>query len=212
MASQFSTPSKGASPGSECSVSAVDDVTVPNPTPLTEALDSEIVDPPPEIDFHAMAKILAPIAESLNEAADEAMYPTPPINTPAIISPATSVVYRYPYARSRGMSTIGDRLARAKIEGHRFVHRDSDMVSTSVRSIHSSIPVEGESDSVSERLSDGGRDRHDSELSFLVFSCFLSKHALSPYCLRLTPHQPSGAHLLHIRRPCRQASCTIQQH
>ncbi|KAF2631817.1 hypothetical protein BU25DRAFT_488359 [Macroventuria anomochaeta] len=160
MASQFTTPSKVTSPGSQYSVSASDAATVPNPTPLTEALDSEVVDPPPEIDFHAMTKILAPIAESLNEAAEEAMYPTPPINTPAVTSPATSVVYRYPYTRSRGLSTIGDRLARAMAEGRNF-HHDSDIMSNSGRSIRSSVPADDESDSMSDLRSDGGMDRHD---------------------------------------------------
>lgn len=137
-------------------------VTVPNPTPLTEALNNEVVDPPPNIDVHAMIKILEPIAESLNEAAEEAMYPTPPINTPAITSPASSAIYRYPCSRSHGMSTIGDRLARAKIDSHRYTQRDSDIFSNSGHSMLSST-AEDESDSISDLLSDGERDRHESK-------------------------------------------------
>lgn len=159
-------PSNITSPGSQYSVSSSDAVTVPNPTPLAEALDSEVVDPPPEIDFHAMTKILAPIAEKLNEAAEEAMFPTPPINT-AVTSRANSIVYRYPSTRSRGLSTIGDRLARAMAEGHRF-HHDSDTMSKSGRSIRSSAPADDDStgDS-SDLISDGGSGRHNSE--FLLF-------------------------------------------
>lgn len=164
MASHFTIPPKPEpkSSGSQCSVSATGDVTVPNPTPLTEAMENEAVDPPPDIDFHAMVKILAPIAESLNEAAEDAMYPTPPINTPAVTSPATSVVYRYSSTRTRGLSTIADRLARAKLEGHRF-GADTEMMSVSNRSLRSSVPADDESDSLSDLLNDGGK--HDSKFS-----------------------------------------------
>jgi hypothetical protein len=169
MATQITTSAKVTSTRSQYSDSVSDGVTVPNPTPLSEALDSEVVDPPPEIDFHAMAKVLTPIAESLNEAAEEAMYPTPPINTPAITSPATSVVYRHPNSRSRGLSTIGDRLARALAEGRKS-HRESDMMSVSNRSIRSSIPADYESDSMSDLLSDGAK--HDSEPTLLCSFLF----------------------------------------
>ncbi|XPS74233.1 hypothetical protein M3J09_006353 [Ascochyta lentis] len=152
-------PKKVTSSGSQYSVSASDDVTVPNPTPLSEALDNEVVDPPPEIDFVAMSKTLATIAETLNESADEAMFPTPPINTPELTSPATSIVYRHPYARSRGMSTIGDRLARVMAEDRRLAHRDSDTMSVSCRS---SVPATDESDGgFSALLGDGGKDKQD---------------------------------------------------
>ena len=163
MATPLITVKKVTSSGSQYSVSASDDVTVPNPTPLTEALDSEVIDPPPEIDFVAMTKTLATIAESLNESAEEAMYPTPPINTPEIVSPAASVVNRQSYTRSRGMSTIGDRLARAIIESRRFAHHESDMMSVSGHSLRSSIPADDESDSFSDMLSDGEKDKHDSK-------------------------------------------------
>lgn len=162
MATQ-TTPSKITSPGSQYSISASDAATVPNPTPMTEALDSEVVDPPPEIDFHAMTKHLATIAETLNEQAEEAMFPTPPINTPAFTSPATSVVYRYPNARSRGLSTIGDRLAQAMAEGRKS-YRTSDVISVSNRSMRSSIPADDESDSMSDVLSDGGRNSKSADV------------------------------------------------
>lgn len=155
--------SKAASPGSPYAMSNPDVITVPNPTPLSEAIRSDAVDPPPDIDVHAMIRMLEPIAETLNEAAEEAMYPTPPINTPAITSPATSAIYLTPRSRLRGMSTLGDRLARAKIDKHRFMHRDSDVFSNSdsVRS----VLAEDDSDSVSDMLSDRGRDRNDSKLT-----------------------------------------------
>jgi hypothetical protein len=170
MATNPTTPSKVTSMGSQYSVS--DDVTVPNPTPLTEALDSEVVDPPPLIDFAAMTKTLATIAEGLNESAEEAMYPSPPINTPEITSPAASVVYRQP-ARSRGFSAIGDRLAQLKIEGRKFAHHDTDMMSNSGRSVRSSMPADDESDGFSDMLSDGGKDKHDSRSLFLLASSIL---------------------------------------
>lgn len=161
MASQFSIPIKPEpkSLGSQSSISASGDVTVPNPTPLTEVTGNEAVDPPPDIDFHAMVKILAPIAEGLNEAAEDAMFPTPPINTLAVTSPATSVFYRFPSTRSRGLSTIADRLARAKLEGHRF-GTDTDLMSVSNHSLCSSVPADHESDSMpqSDILSDEGRN------------------------------------------------------
>ncbi|KAJ4356978.1 hypothetical protein N0V95_002850 [Ascochyta clinopodiicola] len=146
MVTNAITSAKVTSLGSQYSASASGDVTVPNPTPHTEALDDEVVYPPPEIDFVAMSKTLATIAETLNESADEAMFPTPPINTPVITSPATSVVYRQSYARGRGMSTIGDRLAQVVAEDHKLAHRDSDTMSGSGRSMRSSIPATDESD------------------------------------------------------------------
>jgi hypothetical protein len=113
---------------------------VPNPTPATEALDSEVSDPPPPMDFAAVARILAPITETLNESAEEAMYPSPPINTPIVGSPTPSMMYRFP-TRSRGISVIGDRLAQLKIDdrkSHRHHHhRDTDVTSSS-RSIEAS--------------------------------------------------------------------------
>ncbi|KAJ4311139.1 hypothetical protein N0V94_008093 [Neodidymelliopsis sp. IMI 364377] len=141
------------------SVSVTDDVTVPNPTPMTEALDDEVVQPPPPIDFAAMSRTLATIAESLNESAEEAMYPSPPVNTPQVNTPAASIVYRYSQTRSRGFSAIGDRLARMKAEGRKF-HHDSDAMSTSGRSMRSSMPADDESDGFSDMLSDDEKDRH----------------------------------------------------
>lgn len=137
---------------------------VPNPTPATGPVSSPFgsdpVDPPPEMDYNAVAKILAPIQESLNEAAMEAGYPSPPINTPEVGSPAPSVVYRYPMTRGRGFSVIGDRLAQLKIDDRKLRHRDGDM-SSSNYSPEPSVADEEEADiaSISEVLSENGRDR-----------------------------------------------------
>ncbi|KAF3035132.1 hypothetical protein E8E12_006107 [Didymella heteroderae] len=160
MAGQFAIPTKpeSKSSGSQVSVITAGNVTVPNPTPLTEAMDNETADPPPDIDFHAMVKILGPIAESLNEAAEDAMYPTPPINTPAVTSPATSVIYRYPSHRGRGWSSIGDKLAKAKLDGHRF-GQDTDILSVSNRSYRSSVPADDENDGTIDMLGEGGTNR-----------------------------------------------------
>lgn len=161
MATDLISPSKITSPGSQYSVSASDVVTVPNPTPHTEALDSEVVDPPPEIDFNAMSKTLATIAEGLNESAEEAMYPTPPINTPVITSPTTSVIYRYPYVRGCGWSTIDDKINKAAGERRKFGRHDSDVMSAGDRS---SMPPDDESEGPSDMLSEGGK--HDSKSGF----------------------------------------------
>lgn len=160
MASQITilTKPEPNSCGSQYSVTTTGNVTVPNPTPLTEALENEAVDPPPDIDFHAMVKLLAPIAEGLNEAADDAMYPTPPINTPAVTSPASSVVCRLPSNRGRGWSTLGDRLAKATLDGPRF-GQDSDVMSVSNRSYRSSVPADDESEYVGDVLSDGEKSK-----------------------------------------------------
>ncbi|PSN64627.1 hypothetical protein BS50DRAFT_576056 [Corynespora cassiicola Philippines] len=79
----------------------------PYQTPRTEALDS--VDLPPIPDIAAIGHILEPIQERLNDSADDAKYPSPPINSPAF-SPAPSVVFRQG-VRSRGLSSVADRLA-----------------------------------------------------------------------------------------------------
>ena len=108
---------------------------VPNPTPATEPVDSPFssdpVDPPPEMDYNAVAKILGPIQESLNEAAMEAGYPSPPINTPEVGSPSPSIIYRHPTTRSRGFSAVGDRLAQLKIDDRKARTREGDIVSSS---------------------------------------------------------------------------------
>jgi hypothetical protein len=81
--------------------------TPPHPTPATDA-KSEVGEIP-VTDLDAVDKTLRPIQEQLNEAAEEAKYSTPPVNSPAF-SPAPSVIIRQ-IQRSRGLSTIGDRLA-----------------------------------------------------------------------------------------------------
>lgn len=160
MMDPFAIPPKPEprSSGSQVSIITTAGVTVPNPTPLTEAMDNEAVDPPPDIDFHAMVKILAPIAEGLNEAAEDAMYPTPPINTPAVTSPTASVVYHSFSRRDRGWSSIGDKLAKAELDGHRF-DQDTDMMSVSNHSYHSSVPADDESARMSDMLGVGGKNK-----------------------------------------------------
>ncbi|RMZ72985.1 hypothetical protein GMOD_00009776 [Pyrenophora seminiperda CCB06] len=143
---------------------------VPNPTPATEPVTSpcgsDPVDPPPEMDYNAVAKILAPIQESLNEAAMEAGYPSPPINTPEVGSPAPSVVYRYPITRGRGFSVIGDRLAQLKIDDRKIRLRDGDM-SSSYYSPEPSVAEDEETDiaSISEVLSDNSGNARKTPLS-----------------------------------------------
>jgi hypothetical protein len=54
------------------------------------------------MDFAAVTRILAPITEDLNDSAAEAMYPSPPINTPVFGSPTPSLINRYPIRHHRG--------------------------------------------------------------------------------------------------------------
>ncbi|KAI4644279.1 hypothetical protein J4E93_006179 [Alternaria ventricosa] len=159
MASTTTTTTKVTSLDSQS-----DGPSVPNPTPATESVGSpyEPVDPPPEMDYTAVARILGPIQESLNEAALEAAYPSPPINTPILGSPAPSVSYRFPVTRGRGFSVVGDRLAQLKINDRKLRHREGD-VGSSNYSPEASINEDEEVDiaSISEVLSDGGRDKQD---------------------------------------------------
>lgn len=139
---------------------------MPNPTPLTEALDNEVVVPPPPMDFAAVARILNPITDTLNESAEVAALPSPPINTPLdtplVGSPTPSVVYRLPN-RGRGFSVVNDRLAQLKIgdsQKHRY-YRGTDVASSN----HSAEPcIAEECDdceiaSISEVLSDDCKDK-----------------------------------------------------
>ncbi|KAL1793962.1 hypothetical protein ACET3X_007383 [Alternaria dauci] len=142
-----------------------DGPSVPNPTPATEPVGSpyEPIDPPPEMDYTAVAKILAPIQESLNEAAMEAAFPSPPINTPVFGSPAPSVAYRYPMTRGRGFSVIGDRLVQLKLNDRKLRSHEGD-VGSSNHSPDVSVAEDEETDiaSISEVLSDSGKDKQDS--------------------------------------------------
>jgi hypothetical protein len=136
----------------------------PHPTPATEALDAEVVTTPPPMDFAAVTKILAPITESLNESAEEAMYPSPPINTPIVGSPTPSMKYRFPI-RGRGLSAVGDRLAKLKIDNrksHRHHHQRETDVTSSCRSMEPSVAEDGDEcdeASISDVLSDSCRDK-----------------------------------------------------
>tara|TARA_R110002003_G_scaffold433_4_gene19740 strand:+ start:18438 stop:19418 length:981 start_codon:yes stop_codon:yes gene_type:complete len=145
-----------------------DGPTVLHPTPATEALERDVVAALPPMDFAAVTKILDPIAESLNESAEEALYPSPPINTPIVASPTPSLSVRLPF-RARGFSAIGDRLAKLKIEErkplhrhHHHHHRGTDVASSSNRCIEPSVAEESEEcdmASISEVMSEGCKDK-----------------------------------------------------
>jgi len=121
---------------SVCSTSGVP--TPPNATPRTEA--SVGVDVPPYTDLNAVGRILGTVEEDLNESADAAMYPSPPINTPEPFSPAPSV---YRATRGRGLSAIGDRLAQLKLEERVSPRKDTDVTSSN-RSVVASIEEDDE--------------------------------------------------------------------
>ncbi len=123
---------------------------VPNPTPATDALDDVEVQAPDPVDLAAVTNILVPIQEELNDIADEAMYPSPPINTPEALSPAPSVVVRQQQGRTRGLSGIGDRIAEIKL-GRKCPRSDT-------ASHRSAGAHRDDSVSVGDVLSDDGSD------------------------------------------------------
>jgi hypothetical protein len=86
--------------------------------------------------------ILEPVQADLNESADAAMYPSPPINTPEAFSPAPSVYLR---TRGRGLSAIGDRLVQLKLEERISPRKDTDVTSDNC-SIVTSIKEDEEED------------------------------------------------------------------
>jgi hypothetical protein len=93
--------------------SASEDPTPPHPTPAPDfAADDHSLH---DTDLMAVSKTLAPIEEDLNEKAYEAMYPSPPVQTPEAFSPAPSVIVRQ-YRRSRGLSHLPERLAQVQLE------------------------------------------------------------------------------------------------
>ncbi|KAH8727860.1 hypothetical protein GQ44DRAFT_77778 [Phaeosphaeriaceae sp. PMI808] len=135
---------------------------VPNATPATEPLEFSIVDPPPPMDFAAVTQILGPQTEYLNDKAEEAMYPSPPINTPILGSPTPSVKLPL-YGRGRGFSVIGDRLAQLKLDNHKHRHHHlTTDITSSNHSVEPSIAEdcdECELASTSEVMSDQCKDK-----------------------------------------------------
>ncbi|KAH7115198.1 hypothetical protein B0J11DRAFT_126862 [Dendryphion nanum] len=103
----------------------------PNPTPVNDG--QRHVDPVPEPDLAAVNNNLDPIAEDLNEAAENARFPDPPVQTPAF-SPTPSVVghiYKNRPFRggSIGLSNVNARLRQLKIENrnlHGIICQDMD--------------------------------------------------------------------------------------
>lgn len=87
--------------------------TPPNSTPATDVLGSAVTEQPPPMDFTAVAKILGPITDTLNESAGEP--PSPPINSPNVGSPTPSMFCRRPL-RDRALSLVRDRLAQLKMD------------------------------------------------------------------------------------------------
>lgn len=167
--------------------SSSDQPTPPNVTPDTTASGVENVEPgsslvsnisPPmstkissmTLPFQeGLGAALEPIQEVLNEGADIAMLPSPPINTPLSFSPAPSV---YKGARNRGLSSIGDRLLQLKIED-----LSSDNASTSARSATQSM-VGGDIDAEAEVGSQSSPSKFES-LNALVSNTSAFPH-LSP--------------------------------
>jgi hypothetical protein len=124
--------------------------TPPNATPRTE--NSGGLDPFPHTDFDAVGKILGTVQEDLNESADAAMYPSPPINTPEAFSPAPSV---YKAARARGLSAIGDRLAQLKLEERSSPRKETDVISSNHSVVASIEEDDGEDEDDNDRASNG---------------------------------------------------------
>lgn len=142
--------------------------TPPHPTPQTDAAGD--VESVASLDLEALGPILEPIKEALNEAAEAAKYPSPPFNTPAFTSPSPSVgSSKYAPGRSRGLSTIGDRLAKLKFSGR------SSSNKSDTQSVTPSSTGEGE-DEGGEFLITGRKDL-DFTLIKSVIDKALIKHA-----------------------------------
>jgi hypothetical protein len=113
------------------------------------------------MDFTAVARILEPIQETLNESAIEATYPSPPGNTPIVGSPTPSAKPGA-HGRARGFSAIGDRLAQLKLDDRRTFRRHQNCVTCSGRSVGTSAAEENDDSDVasnSEIFSDGCKDK-----------------------------------------------------
>jgi hypothetical protein len=126
----------------------------------------------------AVSSTLAVIEEHLNESADVAMLPSPPINTPVGTTPEPSVVGRNK-ARSNVFGEFGDRIAEVLFDSrNRRVEDDS----VSNRSVRSFDPATDESVAGSDcGASDDMRNDNEVEtgisklfLSFFFFQFFLT--------------------------------------
>ena len=135
---------------------------VPNPTPATGASVHSDDDSTAPVDLMAVTNILVPIQEELNDSADEAKYPSPPINTPEATSPAPSIIVRQHAAHVHGFSIIGDRLAQLKISDVRFPLSDTDGTSSN-RSPPGSGADDMDSVSVFDVLSDDSNHADESK-------------------------------------------------
>lgn len=148
------TMAQVASVGSPYSASGA--ITVPNPTPAS-------IGSAPQMDFEAVARILGPMQDVLNDSAEDPIYPSPPINTPEVQSPAPSIVYRY-QGRGRGISIIGDRLAQLKMGGRKVSQNETDQA-LGHRSAEPSVAGDESCDisCTSEVMNIGGHDGHGLE-------------------------------------------------
>jgi hypothetical protein len=118
MSTTSETVTKVTSFGSQYSSS--NNGTILNNTPHSEAVDE--VDPAPVFNPAAVIARLATIQEAHNEAADEAMMPEAPMNSP-VVSPDPSVVH-HTMTRGHGLSAIGDRLVELILR-NQFINEDS---------------------------------------------------------------------------------------
>jgi hypothetical protein len=160
---------------SVCSTSGVP--TPPNATPRTEA--SVGIELPPYTDLNAVGRILGTVQEDLNESADAAMYPSPPINTPEPFSPAPSV---YRATRGRGLSAIGDRLAQLKLEERVSPRKDTDVASSN-RSVVASIEENEDEDEYE------GDDRGEALIGMVPSPCPVKSHEI-PFVLGSPNNNP----------------------
>jgi hypothetical protein len=155
--------------------------------PTTPHEDSDQVPKQSLTNLDAVSSTLAVIEEHLNESADVAMLPSPPINTPVGTSPEPSIVGRNK-ARSNVFGEFGDRIAEVLFDSRNRRVEDDSVSNQSVRSFD---PASDESVNGSEcGASDDMDNNSEMEtgisklfLYFLSFFPIISNMDLVPICL-----------------------------
>lgn len=170
----------------------------PHATPCTEYTDTASANGDGDGGtsvLEALDRLLGPMEADLNERADVAMLPTPPLNTPEAFSPPGSV---FRVARGRGFSILGDRLTQLKLQKR----QDSDYMSSNRSDVMSSKTddtesMDGDGSSVGDRstgnLSTPKHIRHK-----IVTSLNSSTPDVNRVTLGLSPLNPLNDENIHF--------------
>jgi hypothetical protein len=161
--------------------------------PTTPQEGSDQVPKASHTDLNVVSSTLATIQEHLNESAEVAMLPSPPINTPVGTSPEPSVVGRNE-ARNSVFGEFGDRIAEVLFDSR---NRRVDIDSVSNQSVRSFDPSADENDAGSgsdasdEMSSSNDGEAGDSTFYLYVLLFQLPNHWPSPHLSRIPQAQPS---------------------